>query len=111
MPCEDCGATARRSVGQHVRDGRLGWDAEFWCPACGTAMCLGFGTRGAPRWVRDPLIDRHGTVRLRLAAPAADRVAALRTVRAVRDLPLPRSLALVRQLTDAGLPGTPAEAE
>ncbi|WP_158071928.1 hypothetical protein [Kitasatospora sp. CB01950] len=104
--CDDCGAEARQDVGQKLRDGRLHWDSEFHCPACGASACLGFGVDETPDWVRDRLIARHGTARLRLADPAAGRVAVLKTVRGAWDVTLSRACVLAGQLAGEGLAGT-----
>ncbi|MFJ1790218.1 hypothetical protein [Kitasatospora griseola] len=101
-----CGAEARQDAGQWLRDGAIGWDSELSCRACGASMCLGFGADGTPPWVRDPLIARHGTARLRLTDPAAGRVAVLKTLREAWDLTLPQALALAVQLAGPGLSGT-----
>ncbi|WP_052509518.1 hypothetical protein [Kitasatospora griseola] len=101
-----CGAEARQDAGQWLRDGTIGWDSEFSCRACGASMCLGFGADGTPPWVRDPLIARHGTARLRLTDPAAGRVAVLKTLREVWDLTLPQARKMAAQLADPGLSGT-----
>ncbi|MFJ5925849.1 hypothetical protein ACIQF6_24895 [Kitasatospora sp. NPDC092948] len=101
-----CGAEARQDVGQALRDGRVCWDAESHCPTCGAGGCLGFGVDGTPRWVRDPLIARHGTARLRLTDPAAGRVAVLKTLREAWHLTLPQAGEFAAQLADQGLVGT-----
>ncbi|MGW4809261.1 hypothetical protein [Kitasatospora sp. NPDC004272] len=110
VPCA-CGAVLRWGVGQFVQDGELGWDGESWCPACDGGGCLGFGFDEAPAWVRGPVLERYGPVRVRLVDPAAGRGAALRVLR--RALPvttLAHAVALAELLAGAGLPGTPAEA-
>ncbi|MFF2816732.1 hypothetical protein ACFVT9_14570 [Kitasatospora cineracea] len=105
-----CGAWGRREVGQVVRGGRLGWDAEFRCGACGDGGCLGSGGEDAPDWVRGPLLERYGPVLVRLVGPGADRGAVLRVVRAAWPVTLPQAAGLLRQLAGDGLAGTPAEA-
>ncbi|GLW70503.1 hypothetical protein Kpho02_28020 [Kitasatospora phosalacinea] len=110
VPCA-CGATAAQGVGQSVRDGRLCWDADLWCPACELSLCLDYGHEDAPAWVRGPLLEQHGPVLVRLTGPAgAGRVAVLRVVRAAWPVTLAQAADLARQLAGEGLAGTPAEA-
>ncbi|QKW18994.1 hypothetical protein HUT16_07880 [Kitasatospora sp. NA04385] len=110
VPC-GCGAVLRWGVGQFVRDGRLGWDGESWCPACNGGGCLGFGYGEAPEWVRGPVLERYGPVRVRLVDPAAGRGAVLRVVRGAWPVTPAHASALAALLAGAGLPGTPAEAD
>ncbi|MFD8594854.1 hypothetical protein ACFV1L_07620 [Kitasatospora sp. NPDC059646] len=108
--CE-CGAEAEQDVGQALRDGRVCWDSEFHCRACGAAACMGFGAGDAPRWVRGPLIAEHGTVRLRLADPNMGRIPVLQTLLKTWNLSLTQAVQLSEQLAGDGLPGTLPEAE
>ena len=109
--CDSCGdEAASQELGQVLRGGRVCWDAEFRCPACEAAACLGFGTGETPLWVREPLLARHGTVRLRLTGPPPERVAVLRAVREASAGTLPQALEAARQLAGEGLPGTLPEA-
>ncbi|MGW4693075.1 hypothetical protein ACWEO1_11900 [Kitasatospora cineracea] len=105
-----CGAWGRREVGQVVRGGRLGWDAEFRCGACGDGGCLGSGGEDAPDWVRGALLERYGPVLVRLVGAGADRGAVLRVLRAAWPVTLSQAAGLLRQLAGDGLAGTPAEA-
>ncbi|MFJ1752835.1 hypothetical protein [Kitasatospora sp. NPDC088134] len=113
VECGTCGAAAagRLGVGQFLREERLRWDAEFDCTACDAMMCLGFGDADTPDWVRGPLVERHGTVLLRLVEPSAGRVPVLRVLRTVWPLSLGEAGRVADLLAGPGLPATLPEAE
>ncbi|MFJ2055653.1 hypothetical protein ACIOMM_06885 [Streptomyces sp. NPDC087908] len=106
-----CGSAAVRRVNQFVLHDELWWDAEFSCDACGAHLCEHAGAEPAPDDVRAALLAAHGPVRLRLVGPLPSRLPALKVVREVLSVPLPRAGELVEELSREGLEGTAAEME
>lgn len=52
--CGSCGGVVDLCKGQAIRDGRLRWEVDWQCTACGIASC-DRGREPAPPWVRDEL--------------------------------------------------------
>ncbi|MEU5811039.1 hypothetical protein [Streptomyces sp. NPDC047718] len=98
-PCPHC----RRETWQRIVDGRLRWEDQVHCSACGTQACAG-GWGPPPPPVRERIVAEEGTVRVAVGGP--DGVP-LKAAREVFGLTLPE-LAEARR---HGLEATPSEAE
>jgi hypothetical protein len=68
-PCEGCGRPGAGWAAQLVRGGRLRWETEWACDACGIAHDGGRGP--SPALVREAIVERHGLHCLR---PGDDEV-------------------------------------
>ncbi|MFD5148858.1 hypothetical protein [Streptomyces sp. NPDC058401] len=97
-PCDSC----RSEAWQHVVDGRLRWEDQFYCTAIGLQSCDG-GWEPAPPWIREVIVAREGTVHLAVGGPDG---APLKAVREVLGLTLPE----LRRARADGIDVTPAEA-
>ncbi|MFJ7157166.1 hypothetical protein ACIQUQ_19750 [Streptomyces sp. NPDC101118] len=94
---------------QALVDGRLRWDVESRCAACGCAVAVcGGGDTPAAR--REQLLAAHGPARLRVALPVA-RVTVMRVLRAEGGLDLPGAKAALHDVLTGAHTGTLPEME
>ena len=109
--CPDCDAEMACCGVQALVDGRLRWDVESACSACGFAVAAcGAGEPPAER--RAQLLAEHGPSLLRVSgAGAAVRVAVLRVVRAELGLDLAGARAAAGRVLDGTYTGTRPEIE
>ncbi|MGA5816773.1 hypothetical protein ACPC54_02745 [Kitasatospora sp. NPDC094028] len=85
------------------------WDSEQTCSDCDATLCEYTGSQPTPQDVREALLAVHGPARLRLTAPLADRLGALRVIREGAGESLSRAGELLDELRDFGLSGTTVE--
>ncbi|MFD8493439.1 hypothetical protein [Amycolatopsis sp. NPDC059657] len=107
--CQRCGAPTEGWVAQVVRDGRLRWEVDLQCSACGLASC-DWGWEPAAAWVRDELLARHGPRRLELVDPEARGGHVLKAFRDGLGFSLGEAQRAARTLRRSGYEATYAEA-
>ncbi|MFD4701461.1 hypothetical protein [Streptomyces niveus] len=78
--CQDCGAELECWGVQALVGGRLRWDVESACSACGFAVAMCGGDMPAER--RDQMLSEHGAARLQVSGPPTKSVAIMRVLRA-----------------------------
>ncbi|MER7518432.1 hypothetical protein [Streptomyces sp. NPDC126499] len=108
-PCGDCGAERECHGVQALVDGRLRWDTELDCAACGSRLTVCGGALPPER--RAQLLAEHGATALRVTGPAASRVAVMRVLRAELGLDLAFARAMARQVLEGECSGTRPEME
>ncbi|MFI8100601.1 hypothetical protein [Streptomyces sp. NPDC086023] len=106
--CGGCGAELECQGVQALVDGRLRWDVESRCAACGCAVAVCGGE--VPDERREQLLAEHGPARLRVALPAA-RVTVMRVLRAELGLDLPAAKAALHHVLTGAHTGTGPEME
>ncbi|MFJ6934795.1 hypothetical protein [Streptomyces sp. NPDC101132] len=109
--CRECGAAGLECWGvQALVDGRLRWDVESRCAACGDAVAACGGEVPAER--REQLLAEHGPARLRVdTRGAAARVTVMRVLRAELGLDLPSAKAALHDVLAGAPTGTLPETE
>jgi hypothetical protein len=108
-PCPDCDALIRGVPGQAIVNGRLAWSISVECDRCSfrTEEC---GWDELPDGLRQLLLDRDGTARLRVEPEIGVtlRLPILRVLR--RDgISLNEASETYTRLTGVGITGTTAE--
>ncbi|GHE42572.1 hypothetical protein GCM10018785_10220 [Streptomyces longispororuber] len=106
--CQDCGAELECWGTQALVDGRLRWDVESTCSACGCAVAVCGGDVPAER--RKQMLSEHGPARLRVSSPAKG-VAIMRVLRAELGIDLTSAKAVVRRVVNGDYSGTLPEME
>ncbi|MER6347411.1 hypothetical protein ACWC10_34900 [Streptomyces sp. NPDC001595] len=107
--CRDCGDETECRGVQALTDGRLRWDVESACSACGSAAAVCGGD--LPAELRERILLVHGPATLRIEGPAVDRVTVMRVLRAELGLDLASAKAVLRQVLDGEHSGTRPEME
>jgi hypothetical protein len=107
--CPDCGAELECWGVQALVDGRLRWDVESTCFACGFAVAVCDGALPAER--RDQMLSEHGLARLQVSGPPAKSVAIMRVLRAELGIDLMNAKAVLRRVLDGDYSGTLPEME
>jgi len=109
--CGVCGARTKYVGTQTLVDGRLRWDVEWSCAACGSMAAACGGDMPAAR--REQMLAEYGPTRLRIggAVAAADRLAVLRVLRKALGLDPTGAKAKLRAVVDGDVTGTRPEVE
>lgn len=107
--CQDCGAELECWGTQALVDGRLRWDVESTCSACGCAVAVCGGDVPAER--RDQMLSEHGPARLQVSSPSANGVAIMRVLRAELGIALTSAKAVLRRVVNGDYSGTLPEME
>ncbi|MBC2874218.1 MULTISPECIES: hypothetical protein [Streptomyces] len=108
--CPDCGAaTDHHGVQTLLPDGRLRWDVESTCTACGSAFAACGGE--LPGELRDRMLAEHGPATLRVHTPPPTPAVIMRVLRATLGVDLAGAKALSRRVRDGDWPGTLPETE
>ncbi|MFF3787218.1 hypothetical protein [Streptomyces sp. NPDC001933] len=107
--CQDCGAELECWGVQALVDGRLRWDVESTCSACGFAVAVCGGDVPAER--RDQMLSEHGPARLQVRSPPTKNVAIMRVLRAELGIDLKNAKAVLRRVLDGDYSGTLPEME
>ncbi|MFF4845299.1 hypothetical protein [Streptomyces collinus] len=107
--CPDCGAQMACRGTQALVGGRLRWDVEATCSACGGAAAVCGGT--VPWERRDQMLSEHGPARLRVSGSSATVVAVMRVLRAELGIDLPTAKAVARRVVTGEYDGTLPEME
>ncbi|WP_328663892.1 hypothetical protein [Streptomyces sp. NBC_00328] len=90
-------------------DGRLRWDVESTCFACGFAVAVCDGALPSER--RDQMLSEHGLARLQVSSPPAKNVAIMRVLRSELGIDLMNAKAVLRRVLDGDCSGTLPEME
>lgn len=106
--CQDCGAQAQWWGVQALVGGRLRWDTECSCPACGSALAVCGGV--LPAALRDRMLAECGPARLRVD-PSAGRAEVMRVLRAELGVGLDGVRALLGEVLAGTHSGTLPEME
>ncbi|WP_406016201.1 hypothetical protein OG520_38215 [Streptomyces sp. NBC_00984] len=107
--CQDCGAELECWGVQALVDGRLRWDVESTCSACGFAVAVCGGDVPVER--RDQMLSEHGPARLQVSSAPAKSVAIMRVLRAELGIDLMNAKAVLRRVLDGDYSGTLPERE
>ncbi|RSO09913.1 hypothetical protein DMH26_00555 [Streptomyces sp. WAC 05379] len=107
--CQDCGAELECWGTQALVDGRLRWDVESTCSACGCAVAVCGGDVPAKR--RDQMLSEHGPARLEVSSPSTKGVAIMRVLRAELCIDLTSAKAVLRRVVSGDYSGTLPEME
>ncbi|GGR62383.1 hypothetical protein GCM10010251_93950 [Streptomyces aurantiogriseus] len=107
--CQDCGAELECWGVQALVDGRLRWDVESTCSACGFAVAVCGGA--VPAEQRDQMLSEHGPARLQVSGPSAEWVAIMRVLRAELGIDLTSAKTVVRRVLSGDYSGTLPEME
>ncbi len=94
--CQDCGAELECCGVQALVDGRLRWDVESACSACGFAVAVCDGDLPSER--RDQMLSEHGPARLQVISPSAKSVVMMRVLRAALGIDLLTAKAVLRRV-------------
>lgn len=107
--CQDCGAELECWGVQALVDGRLRWDVESSCSACGfSAAACG---SDMPAEQRDQMLSEHGPATLQVSRPPARSVAIMRVLRAELGIDLMNAKTVLRRVLDGDHEGTLPEME
>ena len=107
--CQDCGAELECWGVQALVDGRLRWDVESTCSACGFAVAVCGGALPAER--RDQMLFEHGPARLQVSTPPVKSVAVMRVLRAELGIDMTDARTVLRRVLDGDYSGTLPEVE
>ncbi|MBL1083455.1 hypothetical protein JK359_15975 [Streptomyces actinomycinicus] len=107
--CQDCGTELECRGTQALVDGRLRWDVEATCSACGEALAVCGGAMPAER--RDQMLCEHGPARLHVSGPLVKGVAIMRVLRTELGIDLTSAKALLHRVVNGGCTGTLPEME
>ncbi|MEU5537933.1 hypothetical protein [Streptomyces sp. NPDC020362] len=107
--CQGCGADLECHGVQLLVDGRLRWDVESMCSACGSALFACGGDVPGER--RDQMLSEHGPATLHVISPSARNVAVMRVLRAELDIDLVDAEAVLRRVRSGDCSGTLPERE
>lgn len=107
--CQDCGAELECLGVQALVDGRLRWDVESACSACGFAVAVCGGDLPSER--RDQMLSEHGPARLQMVSPSAKSVAMMQVLRAELGIDLVNAKAVLRRVLSGDYAGTLPEME
>lgn len=107
--CQDCGAEMACWGTQALVGGRLRWDVDATCSACGSAVAVCGDDVPAER--RDQLLSEHGPARLRVSSPPAKGVAIMRVLRAELGIDLTSAKDVARRVVNGDCSGTLPEME
>lgn len=107
--CQDCGAELECCGVQALVDGRLRWDVESTCSACGFAVAVCDGDLPSER--RDQLLSEHGPARLQVINQSAKSVVMMRVLRAALGIDLLTAKAVLRRVVSGDYSGTLPEME
>ncbi|MBZ4323586.1 hypothetical protein [Streptomyces huiliensis] len=108
-PCRDCGAEAECHGVQALVDGRLRWDVETACAACGAALAVCGAALPPER--REQLLAEHGPATLRVLTPPPTGVPVMRVLRAALGVGPASARTLSRRVLAGGCSGTLPEME
>ena len=109
--CEQCGGVLTRDIGQFIEHGRLCWGSEGRCGNCHDGWCEQDSGPVTPDYIRQALLQAHGSARLRLMGPAPNPVLVLKALREAQELSIEEARARASQLVASGLFGTLVEME
>ncbi|MFF3617079.1 hypothetical protein [Streptomyces sp. NPDC002580] len=107
--CQDCGGELECWGTQALVGGRLRWDVDVMCSACGSAAAVCDGDVPAER--RDQMLSEHGPARLRVSGPSAKGVAIMRVLRAEFGIDLTTAKDVMRRVVSGDHSGTLPEME
>jgi tRNA G26 N,N-dimethylase Trm1 len=107
--CQDCGAELECCGVQALVDGRLRWDVESTCSACGFAVAVCGGDLPSER--RDQMLSEHGPARLQVVSPSAKSVVMMRVLRVELGIDLVNAKAVLRRVLSGDYSGTLPEME
>ena len=108
-PCQKCGDPCRGWAVQLTRNGRLRWEIEWACDACGISHHGAWGA--APDEVRGSILAQHGPYCLRLVDSADRAGVILKAFRSAFDLSIREAHASAHKLKQCGYEGTYMEAQ
>jgi tRNA G26 N,N-dimethylase Trm1 len=107
--CQDCGAELECCGVQALVYGRLRWDVESTCQACGFAVAVCGGDLPSER--QDQMLSEHGPARLQVVSPSAKSVVMMRVLRAELGIDLVNAKAVSRRVLSGDYSGTLPEME
>ncbi|WP_370944180.1 hypothetical protein AB5J62_34470 [Amycolatopsis sp. cg5] len=107
--CRSCAVPAEGWAAQVIRDGRLRWEVDWQCSACGVASC-DWGWGPAAPWVCEELLKQRGSYRLELADPEVRSGHVLKAFRDGLGLSLSEAQQAARTLRQSGYEATYVEA-
>lgn len=107
--CQDCGEELECWGVQALVNGRLRWDVESACSACGSAVAVCDGDVPAER--RDQMLTEHGPARLQVTSPPAKNIAIMRVLRAELGIDLMNAKVVLRRVLNGEYSGTLPEME
>ncbi|TJZ57434.1 hypothetical protein FCH28_08480 [Streptomyces piniterrae] len=107
--CQECGAQLECCGVQALVDGRLRWDVESTCSACGFAVAVCGGDLPSER--REQMLCEHGPAKLQVISPPANSVVIMRLLRAELGIDLVNAKAVLRRVLNGGHLGTLPEME
>ncbi|MCX5115047.1 hypothetical protein OOK13_42735 [Streptomyces sp. NBC_00378] len=107
--CRDCGAELECWGVQALVDGRLRWDVESTCSACGSVVAACGADVPAER--RDQMLSEHGPARLQVSSPPTKSVVIMRVLRAELGIDLKCAKAVLNRVLDGDYSGTLPEME
>ena len=106
--CQSCGVLCTGWAVQLTREGRLRWEVEWECDACGTISHEGkWGS--APPEVRNVILAQHGYHCLQLADRESRGGAILKAFRDAFDLTIRQAQESASKLKKTGYEGTYVE--
>lgn len=108
-PCQDCGAELTCYGTQALVDGRLRWDVDATCCACGSTVAVCGGDLPGER--RDQMLAEHGPVTLHVPGAAANGAVIMRVLRAELGLDLLHARGALRRVRSGDYAGTLPEVE
>ena len=108
-PCQDCGAELECHGVQALAGGRLRWDVESTCSACGFAVAACGGDLPGERRVQ--MLSEHGPARLRVIGSPTENLAVMRVLRAELGIDLANAKAVLRRVLSGDYSGTLPEME
>lgn len=108
-PCQECGDPCTGWAVQLTRNGRLRWEIEWACDACGISHHGAWGA--APDEVRGTILAQHGPRCLRLVDGANRPGAILKAFRSAFDLSIREVQASAHKLKQCGYEGTYVETQ
>lgn len=107
--CQDCGAELECWGVHALVEGRLRWDVESACSACGFAVAVCGGA--VPAELRERMLSQHGGARLQVSTPSVKSVVIMRVLRAELGIDLVDARAVLRRVLDGDYAGTFPEVE
>lgn len=107
-PCDGCGGPCTGWAVQLTKGGRLRWEVEWACDACGISHHGAWGT--APVEVRSEILAQHGPYCVKLTDREYRGGGILKAFRGVFDLSIREAQESSQKLKQRGYEGTYVEA-
>ncbi|MDX8144820.1 hypothetical protein SK854_22095 [Lentzea sp. BCCO 10_0061] len=105
--CENCGAPRTGWAVQLVQDGELRWEEDWQCTGCQVASCD--RGQGAPAWIRDEILARHGAWCLTLTDESVGGGVLLKAFRDALGFSIGEAQEAARAMRESGYEGTYVE--